>query len=93
MLALKGKGIALEPSFIIDDDLKAGRLIPLLRTYEAEETPIHAVYPHSRLLSAKVRTFVDFLAAQFSEPPAWDRRPDAAHLESRPATQRLRVVA
>jgi DNA-binding transcriptional LysR family regulator len=31
-LALKEQGIALQPRFIIDDDLKEGRLIPLLST-------------------------------------------------------------
>jgi DNA-binding transcriptional LysR family regulator len=37
-------------------------LIPLLTEWRRRELPIHAVYPHRLLLSAKIRTFVDLLA-------------------------------
>ena len=33
---------------------------------------IHAVYPHRKHLSAKVRTFVDFLHARFQPTPYWE---------------------
>jgi DNA-binding transcriptional LysR family regulator len=92
-IALRGEGIVLEPSFIVDHDLKAGRLIALLRSYQVADMPIHAVYPHSRFLSAKVRTFVDFLAAQFNRRPAEGQAQDTDRLERRNAVQRLRVVA
>ena len=71
--ALGGLGIALLPSFIAGDDLRAGRLERVLPGWrEAEEPSVHAVYPASRNLSPKVRVFVDFLAARFGEPPYWD---------------------
>jgi hypothetical protein len=35
--------------------------------------PINALYPHRPLLSAKVRTFVDFLAERFAPEPEWDK--------------------
>jgi DNA-binding transcriptional LysR family regulator len=69
-LALKGAGIFLAPCFIVEDDLEAGRLIRLLKGYRTEETPVYAVYPHGRYLSAKTRTFIDFLAARYSRLPA-----------------------
>jgi len=47
--------------FIIGEDLVAGRLVPVLPGYRVPELAIHAVYPHGRHLSAKVRSFVDFL--------------------------------
>src|SRR5271163_521713 len=68
-LALKDAGIILAPCYIIEDDLKAGRLIHLLADYATQETPVHAVYPHSRFLSAKTRTFIDFLAARSAHAP------------------------
>jgi DNA-binding transcriptional LysR family regulator len=41
--------------------LKAGRLKIVLAKFEQPPLPIHIVYPTSRLLSAKVRTFIDLV--------------------------------
>ncbi|MET0674581.1 MAG: LysR family transcriptional regulator [Bradyrhizobium sp.] len=41
--------------------LKAGRLKIVLAAFEQTALPIHIVYPTSRLLSAKVRTFIDLV--------------------------------
>jgi DNA-binding transcriptional LysR family regulator len=41
--------------------LKAGRLKIVLEKFEQPALPIHIVYPTSRLLSAKVRTFIDLV--------------------------------
>jgi DNA-binding transcriptional LysR family regulator len=41
--------------------IKAGRLKVVLTKFEQPPLPIHIVYPTSRLLSAKVRTFVDLV--------------------------------
>jgi DNA-binding transcriptional LysR family regulator len=41
--------------------LKAGRLKIVLAKHEQPALPIHMVYPTSRLLSAKVRTFIDLV--------------------------------
>src|ERR1700742_4733745 len=41
--------------------LKAGRLKIVLEPFEQPALPIHIVYPTSRLLSAKVRTFIDLV--------------------------------
>lgn len=38
----------------------------VLREYEVPPLPINAVLSHTRLLSNKVRTLVDFLAAQLN---------------------------
>ena len=71
--ALAGKGIVLQPTFIVGDDLRAGRLRTVLDEYRAATLNAHAVYAHRQYLSAKVRTFVDFLAGYFGSPPYWDR--------------------
>ncbi len=71
---LNGLGIALIPTFIVGEDLRAGRLACLLREYRGADTAIHAVWPHGRLISAKVRALVDFMAERFGgEEPYWDR--------------------
>jgi DNA-binding transcriptional LysR family regulator len=43
------------------DAIKAGPLKIVLAKFEQPPLPIHIVYPTSRLLSAKVRTFVDLV--------------------------------
>src|SRR6187397_1483763 len=43
------------------ESLKAGRLRIVLASFEQPAMPIHLVYPTSRLLSAKVRTFIDLV--------------------------------
>ncbi len=72
--AAAGFGITLMPSFIIGDDIRQGRLQPVLRDWAAgNPIAIHAIYPASRNLSPKVRAFVDFLAERFGPEPYWDR--------------------
>jgi DNA-binding transcriptional LysR family regulator len=93
MLALRGEGIVLEPRFIVADDLTAGRLVRLLGDYEPSPTMIHVVYPHSRLLPVKVRTFVEFLAARFTDQQDWERASEDAGGDSRKSKQGLRVAA
>ena len=43
------------------DAIKGGRLRVVLAQFEQPPLPIHIVYPTSRLLSAKVRTFIDLV--------------------------------
>jgi DNA-binding transcriptional LysR family regulator len=71
--ALAGMGIILQPSFIVGDDIRSNKLITLLPGYTAAMTHIYAVYPSRQHLSAKVRTFVDYLVEQFGDNPYWDR--------------------
>jgi DNA-binding transcriptional LysR family regulator len=71
--ALAGVGVIWQPTFLIGDDLRTGRLIPLMPGYRMADIDILAVYPSRRHLSAKVRVMVDFLAEAFRGAPAWDR--------------------
>jgi len=64
----EGYGIARQPDFIAAPELAAGRLVQVLPDWRLPELGIHAVYPPARTLSAKVRSFVDFLAERFARP-------------------------
>ncbi|KVO57945.1 LysR family transcriptional regulator [Burkholderia stagnalis] len=65
---LGGAGIALLGTEVVGDDLETGRLVPvLLDAVPPRELPIYAVYASRRHVSAKVRSFVDFLAARFED--------------------------
>jgi DNA-binding transcriptional LysR family regulator len=68
---LSGLGVFLGPGFVIGDDLAAGRLIPILPAYRPVEFSINAIYPHRHQLSAKVRAFLDLLAARIGEYRRW----------------------
>ena len=56
-------GLTFALSYQVVDAVKAGRLRIVLESFELPSLPIHFVYPSSRLLSAKVRTFVELAAA------------------------------
>jgi DNA-binding transcriptional LysR family regulator len=70
-LAAGGLGVVVEPDFIVAPDIRAGRLVRLLPEFQPPRSPIAAVYPSRRHLSAKVRAFVDFLAGRFARDPEW----------------------
>ena len=92
-LALKDVGIVLAPDRLVDNDLASGRLVHLLPDYRTEETAVQAVYPHSQCLSAKTRTFIDFLTTHFTTAPRKHNGVDGnTHLHSIPAPA-LRAVS
>ncbi len=66
--ALAGMGVMLQTSFSVQDDFACGRLVQLLPGHRLGQLSVMMVYPSRRLLSAKVRGFVDFMSAQFPEP-------------------------
>jgi DNA-binding transcriptional LysR family regulator len=70
--AANGLGIALLPTFIVGPDLQNGTLQIVLPEYVTTELSVYAVYPPTRHLAAKVRTFIDVLAATFGARPYWD---------------------
>ena len=73
------RGVIHTPAFAAADDLRAGRLVPLLCAWEPQVIHVHAVYPHARHLAAKVRAFVDFLAERYAGEPAWHQGWGEAH--------------
>ncbi len=73
-MAAAGLGIALLPAFRCVDDLRAQRLDRVLRDWNPPSTPIHVVYPSTRHLSPKVKSFVDHLHERMTPPP-WEIGP------------------
>ncbi|PVM92874.1 LysR family transcriptional regulator [Caulobacter radicis] len=65
-LALAGQGIARLSVIHVGPDIAAGRLVPVLETFNpADIEQIHAVYVgHGGRLPARVRVFIDWLAAE-----------------------------
>ena len=73
-VATAGQGIALLPSFRCLDELRAHRLERVLPDWNAPSTPMHVVYPSTRHVSPKVKTFVDYLHERMTPPP-WELGP------------------
>jgi DNA-binding transcriptional LysR family regulator len=67
LAALSGAGLVFQPNFIVDGDIAAGRLVRVLPEWQSAELGVYAVYPSRKHLSAKVRTFVDFLVAALAD--------------------------
>lgn len=80
--ARRGLGVTRTPAFAAAEDLRAGRLTPLMCAYEPENIHVHAVYPHARHLAAKVRVFVDFLSQRYAGEPDWHQGWGAAEPRS-----------
>lgn len=71
--ALGGLGIIWQPSFLVGEDLRAGRLQRVLPAFHLPDMDVLAVYPSRRHLSAKVRVMIDFLVQALAGTPPWDR--------------------
>ncbi len=71
--ALSGLGVIYQPSFLVADDLRAGRLVSLSLDHPTMDVgDIHAVFRPDRRLPPKSRAMIDFLAARFGDHPPWD---------------------
>ena len=62
---LAGAGMALLPTWLIQDELRDGLVQRVLGEFEAPRTPVYAVFPRRGPPPGKVRTFVDFLAERY----------------------------
>ena len=71
--ALAGQGVIWQPTFMIGDDLRAGRLVRVLPEFRLPDIDVLALYPSRRHVSAKVRAAIDFLVDAFAGVPPWDR--------------------
>ena len=68
--ALAGAGITLQPTFLANDYIRAGKLVSLLPEWTVPEFAINALYPSRRHMPAALRAFLDFLVKRF-DPEPW----------------------
>jgi DNA-binding transcriptional LysR family regulator len=61
-----GAGIGLLPASVATADVRHGELVRVLPQWSSTEQGIYAVYPSARFIPAKVRAFVEFVAARLS---------------------------
>lgn len=66
--ALHDSGIVLQPSFLVGEDVEAGRLVELMPEYRSVELGIYAVYASRQHVSPKVRLLIDHLLRALAAP-------------------------
>lgn len=62
---LSGVGITAQAAFLVNDDIKAGRLERLLPEWDCGNVGMYAVYQDRRYQQARVRLFIDFVSEAF----------------------------
>lgn len=67
-LTLAGVGLARLATFHIADDIKAGRLIPVLEDFNPGDCePVHALFLGGGFMPSRLRTFIDFMVESVVE--------------------------
>jgi DNA-binding transcriptional LysR family regulator len=67
LAAVHEQGLIMAPSFLVAEDIAAGRLTQILMEYSEAEYAIHAIYPHREHMPVKVRAFIDLSIKHFRE--------------------------
>ncbi|AOK31226.1 hypothetical protein AQ611_16565 [Burkholderia singularis] len=66
-LALLGFGIAILPEYTVNRDIELGNLQGILSNYELPKLEMYIAYPNRQHMPIKVRSFIDYLLANFNE--------------------------
>ncbi|WP_431820392.1 LysR family transcriptional regulator [Burkholderia sp. F1] len=65
-LALNDMGIAILPAYLVDQDIREHRLVPLLDDYRLPDLEMNIAYPSRRHFPRKARLFVDHALEHFA---------------------------
>ncbi len=60
-LARHGAGLFQTYRFIVEEDLREGRLVAVLQAFGGRSRPFSLLYPHNRHVPLRVRSLIDFL--------------------------------
>lgn len=66
-LALASLGAAICPAWLVEEDLKAQRLVRLLPEFALPRQNIQLLYPNTQTLPAKTRAFIEFLVDKMQQ--------------------------
>lgn len=67
--AIEGLGVAFLPSSVVFSDLASNTLRVVLDGFHSFSLGVYAVHLHERFVPARVRVFIDHLAAHLRKPP------------------------
>lgn len=64
---LEGLGVSYLPRFLVEEDIAAGRLTPLLTDIVSQSISLHIIFPRGNFALSKVRAFVDFVRSEMHD--------------------------
>jgi DNA-binding transcriptional LysR family regulator len=64
--ALSGFGVSMEAAWDVIDEIASGALVPLLPDYQVAGIDLFATFAPSKVISPRIRLFVDFLAERMA---------------------------
>ncbi len=70
--AIAGCGVIMQPLFIVHTAISSRALTPLLTEWEWATMDAWLLYPKTRHVPARVRAFIDFVAARYRGRAVWD---------------------
>jgi DNA-binding transcriptional LysR family regulator len=73
-VALAHHGVILQPTFLVGQDLAAGRRVESLPGFRSIELGIYAIYPTRKHVALEVRALIDCLAEHSSASRSFRRR-------------------
>lgn len=65
-MAVAGSGFTAIPAFLAREGFAAGTLVPIVKDWTLETSPVQILVPRQRELPPKIRAFVEFLAERLS---------------------------
>jgi DNA-binding transcriptional LysR family regulator len=80
-----GKGLAWRSEWEVQDDLRCGRLVEVLKDFRAPDNAIYAVIAQRKHMPLRVRMFIEALKLRFGQPDYWiNKSAQALEPEARP---------
>ncbi|MEL0252053.1 MAG: LysR family transcriptional regulator [Novosphingobium sp.] len=70
--ALAGLGLALLPSFFLQQEIRSGTLVEIDIGWQAEGAELFLTYPRDHGAASKIRALGDSLRRSFGDPPYWE---------------------
>ena len=64
--AERGKGITIALSYMVNNAIREGRLVPVLKEFTPPPVPVNLIYAQRRIVAPKVRAFIDFAAPRLT---------------------------
>jgi len=68
---IQGMGIMKTHEYVVSEAIQQGKLVEILKPFSQEEVPIYVAYPQRRILSRKIRCFIDFVEAGLLKQKQW----------------------
>ncbi len=67
---ISGGGVSRLLSYQVAPAIREKKLVPILKEFEPPSMPIYILHQEGRIVSARVRSFVDFLSQKLRSNPA-----------------------